>query len=152
MVPAIVAPKKKRGWLPLLTVLFLISYGLMTMLIVEQGQTIESQRVLIHELYRDSEALSASKMQAQKGMAARGQNQAPVNAQTPSAKTPSTQMQAPSSQVPSSVAPSTQAPKTPSTQVAPQQRTQGHPGKPQFKVPTRPSEDVTDELRWTRTI
>ena len=28
------APPKKRGWLPLLTVLFLISYGLMTMLIV----------------------------------------------------------------------------------------------------------------------
>ena len=38
---------KKQSWLPLLTVLFLISYGLMTMLIVEQGRTIESQRSLI---------------------------------------------------------------------------------------------------------
>jgi len=150
MAPAIAAPKKKRGWLPLLTVLFLLSYGLMTLLIVEQGQTIESQRVLIHELYRDSSELTATKMQAQKEMAARGQNQAPAHGQTPSAKTPSTQMQAPSTQAP--VTPSTQAPKTPSTQVAPQQRTQGHPGKPAFKAPSRPSEDVTDELRWTRTI
>ena len=31
-----VTPRKKYGWLPVLTVLFLISYGLMTMLIVEQ--------------------------------------------------------------------------------------------------------------------
>jgi hypothetical protein len=49
IVAAINAPTapKKHGWLPLLVVLFLISYGLMTMLIVEQGRTIESQRALI---------------------------------------------------------------------------------------------------------
>src|SRR6266478_8628476 len=58
------ATPKKRGWLPVLTVLFLISYGLMTMLIVEQGQTIESQRALIRELFRDSTELSATKMKA----------------------------------------------------------------------------------------
>ena len=29
-------PRKKYGWLPILTVLFMISYALMTMLIVEQ--------------------------------------------------------------------------------------------------------------------
>ena len=62
-IPAAI-PKKKRGWLPLLTVLFLISYGLMTMLIVEQGQTIESQRALIRELFRDSTELSAAKGKA----------------------------------------------------------------------------------------
>ena len=61
-VPAVkTAAPKKRGWLPVLTVLFLISYGLMTMLIVEQGQTIESQRALIRELFRDSTELSAIK-------------------------------------------------------------------------------------------
>ena len=36
--------------LPVLTVLFLISYGLMTLLIVEQGTTIQAQRTLIHQL------------------------------------------------------------------------------------------------------
>ena len=40
-------PKKKRSLLPLLTVVFLLSYGLMTMLIVEQGSVIQSQRNLI---------------------------------------------------------------------------------------------------------
>ena len=64
-VPTTPTPKKKRGWLPLLTILFMISYGLMTMLIVEQGQTIESQRALIRELFRDSTELSGVKMKAQ---------------------------------------------------------------------------------------
>ena len=65
-VPAIDAPaaSRKHGWLPLLTILFLISYGLMTMLIVEQGRTIESQRALIRELFRDNTALSAAKTKA----------------------------------------------------------------------------------------
>src|SRR5579864_3083352 len=67
--------RKKHGWLPLLTVLFLFSYGLMTMLIVEQGQTIESQRTLIRELFRDSRELSAVKKAQQESI------------QSPSAKT-----------------------------------------------------------------
>lgn len=54
---------KKRPFLPLLTVLFLISYGLMTMLIVEQGNTIESQRLLIKQLFSDSTELNAMKGQ-----------------------------------------------------------------------------------------
>src|SRR6202049_2008679 len=45
---------KKRSLLPLLTVLFLFSYGLMTLLIVEQGTTIQSQRALIRDLFSDS--------------------------------------------------------------------------------------------------
>ena len=54
---------KKHTFLPLLTVLFLISYGLMVMLIVEQGNTIESQRLLIKQLFSDSAELSAMKGQ-----------------------------------------------------------------------------------------
>ena len=67
--PPIDAPvaRKKHGWLPLLTVLFLISYGLMTMLIVEQGSTIESQRALIRELYRDSDELTAHENEGSAG-------------------------------------------------------------------------------------
>jgi hypothetical protein len=54
-------PKRKHTLLPTLTVLFLIAYGLMTMLIVEQGNTIESQRLLIKQLFSDSAELSAMK-------------------------------------------------------------------------------------------
>ena len=91
VIDASSAPKK-HGWLPLLTVLFLISYGLMTMLIVEQGQTIESQRALIRELFRDSTELSAVKMKAAQDNAqsSPAKTQAPV-AQNPSSQNPSSQ-------------------------------------------------------------
>jgi len=59
-----VAGLKRRSLLPLLTVLFLISYGLMTMLIVEQGNTIQSQRYLIQQLFNDSVELSSMKGKA----------------------------------------------------------------------------------------
>jgi hypothetical protein len=58
---AIALPKKRRVMLPVLIVLFLISYGLMSMLVVEQGRTIETQRGLIHDLLSDSTQLSAMK-------------------------------------------------------------------------------------------
>ncbi len=83
--------------MPLLTVLFLISYGLMTMLIVEQGRTIDSQRALIRELFRDSTELSAVKQKA-----------AQDSAQASSAKTQAPVTQNPSSQYPS---PSTRQPR-----------------------------------------
>jgi hypothetical protein len=47
--------------LPILVVLFLISYGLMSVLVVEQGRTIDSQRHLIRDLFNDSVQLSALK-------------------------------------------------------------------------------------------
>src|SRR3981081_4600651 len=80
---------KKRSLLPLLTVLFLFSYGLMTLLIVEQGTTIQSQRALIHELFSDSMQLSAMK-----GKAVRDQNAADVQKDVQ----PRVQTQAPPSQ------------------------------------------------------
>ena len=137
-VPA--TPRKKYGWLPVLTVLFMISYGLMTMLIVEQGQTIESQRALIRELFHDSSELSAVKMKALEG---RAQTQALAQNQ-----------QNPSTQVPSIQIPSTQAPsKSPSSQAVPQQRAQiqAKP-KAQFQVPSRPTSDLQDNRRALVTI
>src|SRR5690242_17353057 len=95
-VPAIdaPAPRKRRGWLPVLTVLFLISYGLMTMLIVEQGATIESQRALLRELYRDSEELSALRAKAlqEKTVADAQVHAMPKSKTFPSAQAPMTQI------------------------------------------------------------
>ncbi|MBZ5684482.1 MAG: hypothetical protein LAP86_05555 [Acidobacteriia bacterium] len=136
-------PRKKLGWLPLLTVLFMISYGLMTMLIVEQGQTIESQRALIRELFRDSTELSSVKMKAQTE-----RNHAQALAQNPSSQNPSTQ--APSSQAPSIQAPMKQAP---SSQAGPQQRAQNQ-AKPKadFQMPSKPAADLADHRRALITI
>jgi hypothetical protein len=139
---------KKRSWLPLLTVLFLISYALMTMLIVEQGQTIESQRALIQELFRDSSELSALR-HAQ--MAAAGQIAGPT-AKTPSARIPSTQT--PSTQIQSNQTLSNQAQTkaAPSSQAMPQQQAQKQNRKPEFKMPSRPASDLADENRALITI
>lgn len=138
--PTIDAPAtpKKHGWLPLLTVLFLISYGLMTMLIVEQGATIESQRALIRELFRDSTELSAMKTRAQQGTTVAD---AQRHGQTPSAN-----KQVPVTQYPSTQAPTKQAP---SSQAVPQHRTQNQTErqKPQFQVPSKPASDLMDDRR-----
>ena len=153
-----VAPKK-HGWLPLLTILFLISYGLMTMLIVEQGRTIESQRALIRELFRDSKELSAVKMKA-------AQETAESNAaksQIPAAQQPSTQSlgqypstQAPSTQYPSTQYPSAQAPTkpAPSSQAGPQHRAQNQSAnqKPDFRMPSKPALELVDDVRVLITI
>lgn len=143
-VTAIDAPaaSKKNAWLPLLTVLFLISYGLMTMLIVEQGQTIQSQRALIRELFRDSTELSAVKMK-------------PVqdSAQSSSGKSHAQVTQNPSSQIPSTQAPTTT--QAPSSQAGPkQQRAQGKSTKqkPDFKMPSKPAADLVDDVRTLITI
>jgi hypothetical protein len=154
-VPAIDAqPHKKRSWLPLLTVLFLISYGLMTMLIVEQGATIESQRALIRELFRDSTELSAMKIKVQQEVRAANpsaKTQAPSTQaqsnQAPSIQAPSNQVQTPSSQMkqaPSSQMPSTQAPQRRALNQTDKQK--------QFQMPSRPASDLADARRELRTI
>jgi hypothetical protein len=89
------AVKPRITLLPILTVLFLISYGLLTMLVVEQAQTIDSQRGLIRQLFDDSVQLSALKGKAiQKQNAddqaakARAKTQAPAAKAAPSTDTP----------------------------------------------------------------
>ena len=133
----ITVPKKKQTLLPLLTVVFILSYGLMTMLIVEQGSVIQSQRNLIKILSRDS-----SELWGMRGKALTDQQAARTRTQGHAA--------APSVQTPSTQIPSTQIP---STQAAPQQQPQGHLGrsaKPQH--PPVPASDLTDQRRVLRSI
>jgi hypothetical protein len=142
------ATPKKHGWLPLLTVLFLISYGLMTMLIVEQGQTIESQRALIRELFRDSRELSAVKKAQQESI------------QSPSAKTQALtrnrSSQNRSTQNSLTQNPSTQEPvnQAPSSQAGPQHGAQNRAAKqkPQVRMPSKPASDLVDDVRTLVTI
>jgi hypothetical protein len=133
--------------LPLLTVLFLISYGLMTMLIVEQGRTIESQRVLIRELFRDSTELSAVRMKAQqeRAQSSSAKNQAPVT-QAPVTQNPSSQTPYPSTQAPSSQAPSSQA------RTQHREQNQAAKQKPEFRMPSKPASDLVDDVRTLITI
>jgi len=75
-----VIPKPKQSLLPILTVLFLISYGLLAMLVVEQGRTIDSQSYLIKELFRDSTELTGMKVGVIQKQRAQAQAQAEANA------------------------------------------------------------------------
>lgn len=90
MENAVLTPKPKHTLLPLLTVLFLISYGLMSLLVVEQGRTIDTQRYLINELFSDSNRLTALKDKTFQKQHAAGQAQAEAKdhsqAQTPSSQ------------------------------------------------------------------
>jgi len=83
-------PKRKQSMLPTLVVLFVISYSLMTMLIIEQGRTIDSQRSLIRSLFNDSKELSHMKSEAMQKQHAAAQAQAEAKTHS-QVQTPSTQ-------------------------------------------------------------
>jgi len=125
---SISVPKKKRTLLPLLTVLFVFSYGLMTLLIVEQGAAIESQRNLIKILMPESRELWSLRGKALSDKQA--QIEAHKHAQTPSDQAPSNQ--------------------TPSNQVPQRQSRTGRTAKPQ--LPPVPASDLGDQRRALRTI
>jgi hypothetical protein len=158
-------PKKKYSLLPVLTVLFVISYSLMTMLIVEQGSVIQSQGSLIKTLMRDSVELwgMKGKFNADKIAKAQEQNsqqapptQAQVPARSPLAQTQVQSNQVQSNQVQSKQTPSTQVPsvQTPSTQGIQQHSSSrtGKLAKPATKAPPVPADDLVDHRRALVTI
>jgi len=142
----VAAPKKKGTLLPLLIVVFLASYGLMTLLIVEQNQAIQAQHNLIQVLMGDTRELWAIRGKILSDRSAQEQAQKSATPQGPS-----TQGQTPSVQTPSTQAPSQQ---TPSTQV-PQRHNQTRAGKgakPYTQVPPMPASDLSDQRRVLRTL
>jgi hypothetical protein len=143
VAPTAAPKKKKRSLLPLLTVVFIFSYGLMTMLIVEQGSAIQAQHNLITVLMRDSRELWTAKGKA---IVQRHAEEAASGSRAPGA-----QAQAPSDQTPSNQAQSNQAPASQS----PKHRAQNHAGKtarPGMEVPPAPASDLVDRRRSLTTI
>jgi len=112
-VSAVAARKPRRNKLPLLVILFVTSYGLLTTLVVRQGRTINSQRSLIHLLFKDSIHLRAMKDRMRRSPAGpasqntEAQGVTHAQAQTPLSQVPLPQI--PSSQIPFVATPSTQA-------------------------------------------
>jgi len=158
-------PKKKYSLLPVLTGLFLVSYGLMTLLIVEQGSVIQSQGNVIKVLLRDSVELWGMKGKAiGDTQVAKAQDQTSRHAPSTQAQVPTrTPSQIPSAQAPSrqtqpNQTPSTQAPSTqaPSTQGITQQQhapsRAGRSTKPGTQVPPVPAADLVDHRRDLVTI
>jgi uncharacterized membrane protein len=133
-----IRPKRKYSLLPLLVVLFLISYGLMTLLIVEQSTTIESQRSTIHQLMGNTAELSALQGKA-------------IESQAQPTQTESAQTQAPVDEAVK------EAPvQTPSTQAVPSQKSgkphSGAKARPLPERPPTPASDIADERRSLMSI
>lgn len=53
--------KTRSTLLPFLVILFIVSYAVLAMLVVEQGRTIEAQRGLLREMLKDSTQLAQLK-------------------------------------------------------------------------------------------
>jgi hypothetical protein len=124
-------PKPKRSALPVLVVLFLISYGLLSLLVVEQGRTIDNQRYLIRSLFQDSTELSHLKGKAFQEQRAAAQAQAAAKAHS-QVQTPSTQDKT-------------------QNQSKPNQATR-NPSKLQKQTPERPPRDAVDRADERRTV
>ena len=139
-------PKRKHSLLPILIVLFLVSYGLMCLLAVEQDRTIAAQRYLIRSLLGDSSELSNLKGKLIQKQYAEAQAQAKAGSRS--------QAQTPLTQVPSTQAPMTQAP---ITQDKPGGNAQSshNAGKARKTVPPKPPlgiSDIVDGRRIVETI
>jgi hypothetical protein len=103
--------KRKLTALPVLVVLFVISYSMLTRLVIDQDRMIDAQRGLIHSLLKDNISLSKYRKHAAalpKKFA--DQNDIKIQFETPAARSsasaPSTHLQ--SSQVASGNSPSNQ--------------------------------------------
>ncbi len=130
--------------LPLLVALFLISYILLTTLVVLQNRTIDSQRGLIHLLFKDNLHLSAMKAGLRKNELTR-LNQTSASASVPK-QTPSAQI--PSNQIPSNQVSATQTPsvQVPVIQARPQASAKSgrNSRKAQKTAPALPPAEATD--------
>ncbi len=127
--------KSKFSLLPVLVALFLVSYGLLSVLVVEQDRTITSQRFLITSLFSDSTELNGLKGKLFQKQRAEAQAQAETHARS--------QGQSPSTQIPS-------------TQNAPGGSAQSnHAGKVRKPIPAKPPvgiDDIVDGRRIVKTI
>jgi hypothetical protein len=97
--------KRRLSALPLLVVLFVVSYSLLTKLVIEQDKTIDSQRTLIRQLFKDNlslrllhkpagdrttASLREGKIRVEFGsQATSGSARSSVGQQTPAAQVPS---------------------------------------------------------------
>ena len=128
------APRKKTSrtaMLPLLIVLFLVSYALLTLLVVEQGRTIESQRSLLREMLRDSTQLAALKSKLANAEAKQSQDK-------PAAKAEQKEPDSGKTAAPKKTEKDTQRP--------------GKSTRSLKQIPQKPAADLEDVRRSTRVI
>lgn len=143
--------QRKSNWLPLLVFLFVVSYGLLAMLVILQDRTIDAQADLIHLLFKAGRLNFASAQRVQPP----AKQHAAASSTHP--QVPSSQRSvdprasaAPSAEVP----PNQNAAQVPSSQKKSQSsskadRSQRNAGK---RSPFRPPAEMTDPSDMRRTL
>jgi hypothetical protein len=126
-------PKTRGPLLPLLIILFLVSYGILTLLVVEQGQTIEAQRSLLREMLKDSRQLATLKDKIARDVAVQSRGKAAVASE---------QKEAVSGSTPSV------APKAPGKDAKRPEKS----ARIKKEAPEKPAADLQDVRRSTRVI
>jgi len=140
--------KRKLTALPLLVVLFVISYLLLTKLVIEQDKTIDSQRSMIHMLFKDNLYLSRPHKHEELSK----KTKTPASSQLQTKIPPS---QDPASENSSNQASSTQIPSTqvPSSKLGSQTnaKAQRKGRKAEKAIPVSPPAELTDPSDQRRT-
>jgi len=127
-------PRKSRGaLLPLLVVLFLISYAILALLVVEQGRTIDAQRNLLREMLRDSTQLATLKAKLAQTNGLPAHDKPAVQPEQKQADPP---------------AQGKATPKAPAKEA----KRPGKSARTTRQVPEKPAEDLQDVRRTTRLI
>lgn len=143
--------KRKLTALPLLVVLFVISYSLLTRLVIEQDKTIDAQRSLIHSLFQDNISLStlhkhAAELPKELGTqgdievefgSSAGRNSA-KETPSPHGSSPSQLAQIPSNQIPSNQVSTSKAGPQANPRVDRKVRKEEKPTQPEEPVITPP--------------
>jgi hypothetical protein len=127
-------PKSRPALLPLLIVLFIASYTILTLLVVEQGRTIEAQRGLLRDMLKDSTQLAQLK-----GKLARESDQQPTRKSAEQSAKEHTEH---------AIVPAPR-PKTPAGSETHRRAKAPHTMK---EIPPKPAEDLQDVRRSTRVI
>jgi hypothetical protein len=136
------APQKSRGaLLPLLIILFVASYGILTMLVVEQGRTIEAQRGLLQEMLKDSTQLADLKGKMARAEAEQGQAKALAQMPAPTLKKDK-------EKAPANSSGNNGATKLPSNEA----HRSGKSARTAKQLPEKPAEDLQDARRSTNII
>lgn len=127
--------------LPLLIILFVVSYCILTFLVFEQGQTIESQRGLIREMLKDSTQLAAlkGKMARDDGKRPHDKASSTVAAEPDASNTMRSDI--PSKSAAQGAKGSDKDPKRP-----------GKAARTMKEIPGKPAADLEDVRRFTRVI
>lgn len=139
-------PERKHTFLPLLVFLFVVSYGLLTMLVVLQDRTIDAQSDLIHLLFKESHRLKMIVAQNHPAVADKIYQKQADGTRVPSRQAPKVQV------------PSTQVPEKQNASPVPssQEKASTKPGKNQHKAgkkfSTLPPAETTDPSDMRRTL